>query len=149
MEYLAHRHGEVPSRFKVLWHGGVVPRMDSPVRVEVVEPGRVRSATCQHGRPTGSAHSLLRGQHTFSHFKVMWSAWTGIRQQHQPGHMRWEKLGFWTPVGQCLGILPQSPHSSPVMSANRPPWWKGHFSSLKEKRKESGDDCHWSTHFTL
>lgn len=45
MKYLAHRHGEVALRFKVLWQGGIVPRMDSPVGVEVIEPGRVWSAT--------------------------------------------------------------------------------------------------------
>lgn len=70
MEYLAHRHGEVPPRFKVLWHGGVVSRMDSPVGVEVIEPGCVWPATCQHGRPAGSTYSLLRGgKYTIKHFK--------------------------------------------------------------------------------
>ena len=64
MKYLAHRHGEVASGFKVLRHGGEVPRVDSPVGVEVVEPGGVWSATGQHGRTAGSAHSLLRGENT-------------------------------------------------------------------------------------
>lgn len=68
MEYLAHRHGEVSLRFKVLRHGGVVSRMDPPVGVEVVEPGRVRSATGQHGRTTGSTDSLLEEEkNTFKH----------------------------------------------------------------------------------
>lgn len=64
MEYLAHRHGVVPSGFEVLWQRGVVPRMGPPVGVEVVEPGGVRSATGQHGRATGSAHGLLRDART-------------------------------------------------------------------------------------
>lgn len=45
VKHLAHRHSEVPLRFKVLWQGRVVSRMDSPVGVEVIEPGCVRSAT--------------------------------------------------------------------------------------------------------
>lgn len=60
MKHFAHRHGEVSRRFKVLRHGGVVSRMDPPVGFEVIEPGRVWSAACQHGCTTGSAHSLLR-----------------------------------------------------------------------------------------
>lgn len=45
VKHLAHRHSEVPLRFKVLWQGRVVSRMDSPVGVEVIEPGCVWSAT--------------------------------------------------------------------------------------------------------
>lgn len=59
MKYLAHRHGEVAFGFKVLWHGSVVSRLDSPIGVEVIDPGGVWPATGQHGRPTGCTHSLL------------------------------------------------------------------------------------------
>lgn len=45
VKHLAHRHSEVPLRFKVLWQSRVVSRMDSPVGIEVIEPGCVRSAT--------------------------------------------------------------------------------------------------------
>lgn len=59
MKNLAHRHGEVAFGFKVLWQGGVVSRLDSPIGVEVIDPGGVWPATGQHGRPTGRTHSLL------------------------------------------------------------------------------------------
>lgn len=65
MKHLPHRHGEVPVGFKVLWQSSVVPSMDSPVGIEVVESGRVRPATSQHGRSTGGTHGLLReGKHS-------------------------------------------------------------------------------------
>lgn len=46
MEYLAHRHGEVPAGFKILRDSCEVPRMDSPVGVEVIEPGCIWSTAC-------------------------------------------------------------------------------------------------------
>lgn len=60
MEDLPHRHAVVAVGLEVLRHGGVVPRLDPPVGVEVVDPGGVGPAARQHGRATGSAHGLLR-----------------------------------------------------------------------------------------
>lgn len=65
MEYLAHRHREVPFGFKILWNGCVVSRMDPPVGVEIINSGGVWSATCQHRGPTGGTHSLLCCKNTF------------------------------------------------------------------------------------
>ena len=62
MKNLAHRRGEVASGFEVLRQSGVISRVDSPVGVEVVEPGGVWSAAGQHGRATGRTHGLLRGK---------------------------------------------------------------------------------------
>lgn len=64
MKHLAHRHCEVPFGFKVLRQSCVVPGMDPPVGFEVINPGCVWSATCQHGGPAGSTHSLLRCSNT-------------------------------------------------------------------------------------
>lgn len=61
MEHLPHRHAVVAIGLEVLRHGGVVPRLDPPVGVEVVDPGGVGPAARQHGRATGGAHGLLRG----------------------------------------------------------------------------------------
>lgn len=60
MEDLPHRHAVVAVGLEVLRHGGVVPGLDPPVGVEVVDPGGVGPAARQHGRATGSAHGLLR-----------------------------------------------------------------------------------------
>lgn len=60
MEDLPHRHAVVAVGLEVLRQGAVVSRLDPPVGVEVVHPGGVGPAARQHGRPTGSAHSLLR-----------------------------------------------------------------------------------------
>lgn len=60
MEDLPHGHAVVAVGLEVLRHGGVVPRLDPPVGVEVVDPGGVGPAARQHGRAAGSAHGLLR-----------------------------------------------------------------------------------------
>lgn len=62
MEHLAHRHAVVAVGLEVLRQGGVVPRLDPPVGVEVVDPGGVGPAARQHGGAAGSAHGLLRGR---------------------------------------------------------------------------------------
>lgn len=59
VEHLPHRHGVVAVGLEVLREGGVVPRLDPPVGVEVVDPGGVGPAARQHGRPAGGAHRLL------------------------------------------------------------------------------------------
>lgn len=60
MEHLPHRHTVVAVFLEVLRHGGVVPRLEPPVGVEVVDSGGVGPAARQHGCAAGSAHGLLR-----------------------------------------------------------------------------------------
>lgn len=69
MEDLPHRHAVVAVGLEVLRHGGVVPRLDPPVGVEVVDPGGVGPAARQHGRATGSAHGLLREGRGWEEFR--------------------------------------------------------------------------------
>lgn len=47
MKNFAHRQGHVAIFLEILGHGGIVSCMDSPVGVEIVEPGGVRPAASE------------------------------------------------------------------------------------------------------
>lgn len=47
MKNLAHRQGHVAVFLEILGQGGIVSCMDSPVGVEIIEPGGVGPAASQ------------------------------------------------------------------------------------------------------
>ncbi len=61
MKDLAHRLCDVPMFLEVLGQSGVVASVLPPVRVKVIQSGRVRPAARQEGRATRATERLLRG----------------------------------------------------------------------------------------
>ena len=59
VEHLPHAGRQVALLLKVLGHGGEVAGMGPPVRVEVIEPGRVRTSGCEEGGSARSTNGLL------------------------------------------------------------------------------------------
>lgn len=55
----SNRHGHVAIFFEVLGDGGKVSSLHSPVGVEVIQAGGVRSPPCEEGNSARGTHCLL------------------------------------------------------------------------------------------
>ena len=59
VEHLAHASSQVTVLLEVLRHGGEVAGMVSPVGVEVIESGGVRTSRCEKGGSARATDGLL------------------------------------------------------------------------------------------